>query len=369
METPCGGAGQLPEPGTSIELLPGIHWIRLPLPFGIDHINVWLLADGDGWTLVDTGLSSNTGREIWNRVLPPLLDNKPLKRVLVTHFHPDHLGLAGWFCQEWGAELWMADQELRVARELISREGGAGDRNSRDAFLADHGLDQQGIASLYQSADDYPSGIWALPRHHQGVADGTQLMIGDSSWAVRLGEGHALAQISLANAQRQLLISGDDLLPDITTNISLWHHKPDADPMGAYLTALHYYRRQCDDFQVLPSHGAPYRGAGQRAQQLRAHYLERAGKIWEMCEKPTDAASLTRRLFRRPLKGFHVLLALGETLASLNFLWHRGFVLRERDGAGRYWFRKSGHDWYSMIKSWRLTPSFEGGVKRHRPPE
>lgn len=338
-------AAEVLNPGEVRELQPGIWWIRLPLPFGVDHINVWLLKDGDGWCLVDTGLSSRTGRELWNQLLPPLLDGAPLKRVIVTHFHPDHLGLAGWFCTEWGAELWIPDTEMVTARELIRRDGGAGDRGSRDAFLKAHGVGGEVVADLYRSADSYPQGIYELPEHWRSIGQGEMLEIDGVAWQARLGEGHTFEQLSLHSPQKELIISADDLLPDITTNVSLWHHMPDADPLGSYLETLAWYRDTLVDEQVLPAHGQPYLGARERAESLLAHYLDRVGRVWLLCDRPVDAATLTARLFRRKLQGFHVLLAVGETLAGLNYLWHRGYLERGLDDDGIVRFQQGQRRW------------------------
>ena len=225
-----------PRPGETLAIAPGVHWLRMPLPFALDHINLWLLEDGAGWTIVDTGYSMAQTQELWERIFAERLGGLPVTRVIVTHYHPDHIGLADWLVRRWQTPLWVTEKEWLFAR-VMSR-GDEDFAPLRRSFARRAGLDDTAAELFSERENSYRRGVPSVPASFQRLADGMAVEIGGREWRVVVGEGHAPELACLYCAETGVLISGDQVLPRISPNISVQPHEPDGDPLARYLASL-----------------------------------------------------------------------------------------------------------------------------------
>lgn len=328
----------VPTPGETREVADGVHWLRMPLPFALDHINLWLLRDGDGWTIVDTGYALDEVRGHWRDLLDRVVGDAPVHRVIVTHFHPDHVGLADWLCRELDAPLWMSAGEFFMAN-WVFHDGGIGDFTRQDRFFRDHGLPDEKLAPLTRRGNPYRRGVPSLPGQYHRLREGDVVRIGSRAWRVIVAHGHAPEHVSLHCAEDRLLISGDQVLPRITTNIGVWHTEPEGDPLGCYLDSFAQFTALDPATRVMPSHGRVFEGLHDRIEALRAHHEARLAEVLEACSRgPTTAADLLGVLFRRELDLHQLRFAMGEAIAHLNHLWHLGQLVRRREADGVYRF-------------------------------
>jgi len=328
-----------PTPGTTLTVAPGIRWLRMPLPFALNHINLWLLDDSDGYTVVDTGLGLPDTRELWERIFANELDGKPIVRVIATHFHPDHFGNAGWLTERWGIDLWCTQAEYMAAQLACSRDD-PGTALRHDHYRR-HGISAEALARLRERGNHYPGLVPTLPVSYRCLRDGNRVAIGGHSWQVMVVLGHAPEHASLWCADANVLISGDQVLPKITTNVSVWADKPHDDPLRLYLDSLARFRPLPADALVLPSHGLPFRGLHARLDALRAHHDARLTETLDALGEPRAAAELLPVLFRRALDTHRLSFAIGEALAHLNYLEAYGSVTRALDADGIERFRKA----------------------------
>lgn len=329
-----------PEPGHSLPVAPGVHWIRLPLPFALDHINVWALDDGEGWALVDTGTRTDGVVAAWEGLLAQAPFNRPLTRVFVTHMHPDHVGMAGWLTRKHGAPLWISRLEYLACRTLVAD-------TSREAppdavrFFTEAGWRQEAIDKYRARFGGFGKMIYTLPDSFRRLDDGLQLTVGAHRWEVVIGSGHSPEHACLYCPDLKLLVSGDQVLPRISSNVSVHPMEPDADPMADWLASLdRLQQRVPDDVLVLPAHNEPFHGLHARIQRLRDGQFAALQRLRDALNTPRRVIDLFEVLFSRPIDpasaNFH--LATGETLACLNHLIHRGEAVKAVDG-GVAWYR------------------------------
>jgi glyoxylase-like metal-dependent hydrolase (beta-lactamase superfamily II) len=323
----------MPEAGTAVTVAPGILWVRMPLPFALDHINIWLLEDDAGWTIVDTGIGSNRTREYWERIFAEALGAKPVIRVIATHFHPDHVGLASWLVERWGAEFCSSLTEWLFGRALSQEDPESMVRTAL-AFYRRAGLDEASLAVMAERGNAYARGVAAFPPVLRRLRAGDKLPIGGTEWQVIIGGGHTPEHVCLYSAGSGILIAGDQVLPRISPNISVWPSEPDADPLQDFLASLDQLRAVPDDTLVLPSHDTPFLGLHDRLDELTAHHQERLRETLDACETPRSVAEVTRIMFRRPLDPHQLIFAVGEALAHLNHLLYRGHLSRKTDQKG-----------------------------------
>jgi glyoxylase-like metal-dependent hydrolase (beta-lactamase superfamily II) len=318
---------QTPEFGQPIAVADGILWLRARLPLALNHVNLWLCDDGDGWTVIDTGYGDTATREVWRGVRTGLLAGRPVRRVLVTHFHPDHAGLAGWLCGETGAELLMSRTEWLTCRALALDTTAAfvdaTDRAYRRAALPEAIVArQQARGNAYRTVVSQPPAVFSR------LVAGQELIMAGSAWRVLIGEGHAPEQVTLYSAERNLLLAADQILPRISPVIGVWSSEPAADPLGDFLRSMSQYRSLPEDCTVLPSHGLPFLGLHERLEQLALHHEERLAHTLAACAAPTTAAAVLKSLFARQLDAHQTGFALAETLAHLNRLVELGSLRR-----------------------------------------
>ncbi|MDE2394139.1 MAG: MBL fold metallo-hydrolase [Burkholderiales bacterium] len=327
----------LPERGSTLEIAPGVRWLRMGLPFALDHINLWLLRDRDdegreGWTVVDCGIADDATRAAWESVFAEALEGLPVLRVVVTHMHPDHIGLAHWLCARWSepgheCRMWISATDWGAARMASATSGSVGGDSAAE-FFARHGLvDPASLAAVRERRGYYAHLVPQVPARMRRLMDGMTLRIGARNWTCIAGYGHAPEHIALA--ADGLLISGDMVLPSISTNVSVMDFEPESDPLSLYLSSIDRYRPLAPDTLVLPSHGRPFRGLHARIDQLHAHHEERYAAVLAACaEGPKCAADLLPVLFRRRLDLHQTTFAIGEAVAHLHALAASGRLRR-----------------------------------------
>lgn len=330
-----------PVPGVTVSVAPGVEWLCMPLPFALNHINLWLVADrdgnGDGFAAIDTGYTQDVVKQAWRAILT----SHRLTRCIVTHYHPDHLGLAAWLEQETGARLWMAQGEF-INAHLVAGQVAAFSTAAMLAFFRQHGLDEERIAALEQRGNSYRAGVPAIPASYTRLFAGQTLAIGPHGWRTMVGYGHAPEHMSLYCDDLHVLISGDMLLPRISTNVAVWAANPLDNPLKWFLDSIDSFRSLPEDTLVLPSHGRPFRGLHARVDQLHAHHAGRFRLLIDTCrDRPYSAAELIPVLFDRPIPDPHqTMFAMGEAIAHLNYLEHAGQMTRTDEG-GKTRFRTS----------------------------
>ena len=342
----------VPALGTWTSLRPGVHWVRMPLPFALDHINLWVLDDEidgrAGWTVIDSGISSEVTRQAWEQLFDSHFDGRQLVRLLCTHFHPDHFGLAWWLVaggdgKRWTAPLWMSAAEYAFGR-FLSLGGDQTTGESAAGHFARNGLDDRDALAKVRArgSGHYPKLVPSFPGSFRRVQDGDEIAIGPAQakrvFRAIVGFGHAPEHVSLYCEQDRLLISGDMVLPRISTNVSVFDLEPEGNPLPRYLHSLDRLLLLPADTLVLPSHGKPFTGLHQRIAQQHAHHAERLAEVLEACAAPQTAASIVPVLFNRTLDLHQTTFALGEALAHLHALWYDGKVVRRLDEAGVYRF-------------------------------
>ncbi len=329
-----------PEPGHTLTVAPGVLWLRMPLPFALDHINLWLIEEEAGWTIVDTGLASNKSRGLWEGVLAGPMGGRAPTRLICTHFHPDHMGLADWLTQRFGLVMestlaeWLMGQSLSQQSNEISNVIGL-------PFYRAAGFDEQLLGLAASRGNSYAQLTPAVPARHLRIRGGDELTIGGRTWRVIIGEGHSPELAALWCSELGLLISGDQVLPSISPNVSVWPNEPEADPLGLYLDSLNRFVPLPEDTLVLPSHGLPFRGLQRRITSMAHHHDERLAQTVEACKEPLSANDLIKVLFRRQLDDRTVFFALGEALAHLHHARARGQVARFSDADGVQRWRRA----------------------------
>ncbi|WP_298430374.1 MBL fold metallo-hydrolase [Ottowia sp.] len=334
---------QLPPPGRATELRPGVKWLRMQLPFALDHINLWLLRDRfqgrEGWTVVDTCIDRAESRADWEKVFEAELEGLPIVRVLVTHMHPDHVGLAHWLCERWNAPLWMSGTDYQTARYACQVVNSFGGERLADYFFS-HGMTDPADLEQIRNRKSYYRGLVpAVPPSYARLMDGATVTIGGLAWRCIVGYGHAPEHMALYSEQLNILISGDMVLPRISTNVSVYEMEPEADSLTLFLNSIDRFLPLPEDVLVLPSHGKPFHGLHTRIGQLHDHHRERLAEVVEAARaRPVSAYDMLPVLFRRPLDLHQTTFALGESVAHLHRLWHAGQLVRTRDERGIWRF-------------------------------
>lgn len=332
-------ADVLPASGEVLELAPGVRWVRMQLPFALDHINLWLLRDVvdgvAGWTIVDCGIHNEATQAAWEQVFANHLDGLPVVRVVVTHFHPDHIGSAHWLCERWGLQaISISATDFNLARLASQSTVGTGGGAAAD-FFAKQGLtDPESQAKIRGRSNYYASMVPKVPSQFARLMHGMRLRIGAHDWQCHVGYGHAPEHMSLHCEALNMLISGDMVLPRISTNVSVVDVEPLGNPLRLYLDSIEQMLALPPDTLVLPAHGRPFKGLHQRIRQLREHHDERLLEVMQACSAaPQSAADLLPILFKRPLDLHQTTFAIGEAIAHLHLLWFDGRLTRLAPGS------------------------------------
>lgn len=334
----CGDA---PATGQAKEVADGVWWIRMPLPFSLNHINLWALRDGEGWALVDTGIRSSVTTDAWGALFAGPLQG-PITRVFVTHMHPDHIGMAGWLTRKFDCRLWISRLEYLTCRALVADTGRDAPDDAID-FYRRAGWSNEAIETYKTRFGGFGKAIYTMPDSFRRLADGDEIMIGGDPWRVVIGRGHSPEHACLYCPRRKLLISGDQVLAGISSNVSVYPTEPDADPLSDWLASLDKLRREvADDVLVLPAHNQPFRGLHARLAQLKRSHHDALARLRETLGEPRRAVDVFGALFARPITADPMLMSLatGEALADLNYLIGRGEVSAAVGDDGCLWYRR-----------------------------
>lgn len=327
-----------PAPGELIPVAEGVFWIRMPLPFALDHINLWLLEEADGWTLVDCGIGTQAVKTLWSELLLGPLAGKPITRIIVTHFHPDHLGLANWLAQQFDAPILMTREEFATAQTLYHASPELRGSQQRQFFSA-HGLSPQKVEEVTGSGNPYRQSVPSLPVRIEVLNAGSELLIGAQRWQALIGRGHSPEHLCLFCPALDLLIAGDQMLPTISPNVSVTFMAPQSEPLGLFLASLGRLRALPAGVRVLPAHGLVFEGLHARIDALQSHHDERLALLIGACAEPLCAAQTLRILFNRQFSGHEMFFALGEAVAHLHYLVAQGTLQRVSDDEGRLLFQ------------------------------
>lgn len=325
-------ADKVPEGGDVLNVVDGVFWARIPLPWSLDHINVYLFDEGDSWSVVDTGSQGNRGREAWEAIEESLLGGKPITRVIGTHLHPDHVGLAGWLVERYDASLTMTMMEYLSANNIWL--GGTKEVPQHELdFLFRAGVSRQ-FESMIRGArfDNYRKGVHELPPKFLRIEDGSEIMLGGRRWRVVIGRGHSPEHACLSCLDEPIFISGDQVLPNITSNVSVYSREPQANPLAYWIASLDRMRGIPGDPIVLPSHGRVFKGLHARLDALIEGHVKKLRSLHEWCADAKTPVETFPALFRRKVEGMDFYLALGEAIAHLHLLESLGLAAREFDG-------------------------------------
>ncbi len=332
-----------PEGAATIELAPGILWARLPLPFRLNHVNVWLVDDGDGWTLIDTGASTAVARDIWEALFAGPLKGRRINRLIATHGHTDHVGLAGWLVDRCGGVPFVSTMIEWLSATVRITESRAPMRPEVQRFLAGHGCDSATIDAFRADREKTHALLGDMPATMQRLRPGQTIRFGRRDWRVIIAGGHAVEHASFYCEAEKLLIAGDQILSKISPMVGVFPGEPKADPLSDYLASLEAFRTLPAEAYVLPSHGLPFHGLHKRIDQLAAHHAVRLETLAGLMERPAIAMELTNGLFAKAVKEGQGRNALAETLAHAHRLVsegrarrieHKDRVLFERIAAG-----------------------------------
>jgi glyoxylase-like metal-dependent hydrolase (beta-lactamase superfamily II) len=329
-----------PGDGETLPLIDGVHWLRMPLPMSLNHINLWLLRDEGGWVIVDTGLDTSTTRGIWQQVFTEGMDRRPATHVIVTHLHPDHSGCANFLVAAFDVDLWMTREEYLMCRVLITDTGKEAPREG-ERFYRAAGFSEEQIGAYRKNFGRFGKAVRGLPQSYRRMQDGERLRFAGFEWDVIVGRGHSPEHACLYDRERNVLISGDQILPTISPNIGVWPTEPLANPLADFFASIDRLEQElAEDVLVLPAHGKPFRGAHARLEALRREHLERLDVLVENGNTPRRAVDVFADLFGRAITDANRIMAAGEALAHLHYLVATGDMTVEMDD-GVSWFRNA----------------------------
>jgi glyoxylase-like metal-dependent hydrolase (beta-lactamase superfamily II) len=329
-----------PEPGKVVDLAPGLKWLRLALPFQLNHVNIYMLAHDGGWAVVDTGIGTDSTKAAWEAVFSGALAGQKVTRLIVTHSHPDHVGLAGWIAERFDCPLTMTQTEYFHALFHQTRRTDAQIKDQGE-FYRRHGIPPATITQLLGRGSNYLTRTTNLPASYYRTYDGQRLAIGAREFEVLTGGGHALEQMMMLSRPEKLFLSADQVLSKISPNVSVWSMEPDANALGHYLTSLERLGRELpDDVLVLPGHGVPFYGVKTRIRQLRDHHEERCGAITTACRaKALTASDMVPLIFNRVLDAHPAGFATGEVIAHINYMLSEGRLIKQTSADGVMTFK------------------------------
>jgi glyoxylase-like metal-dependent hydrolase (beta-lactamase superfamily II) len=330
----------LPGPGKWVQVAPGILWLRMPLPFELDHINLYLIEDlhSGGYVLIDTGIGTSKTKELWESLLLEL--GKPITKVIVTHMHPDHIGMAGYLVEKFRVPFYMSHSEYFLARALTAGAQGASDWQD-DEYLVQCGMSAEYVASAKENrktSKGISAVIHPIPVQFECLAQGDTIDIGQHSWKVVIGRGHSPEHVCLFSESLNVLISGDHVLPKISPNIGVYSTQPNANTLKQYLTTLPQFLQLPANALVLPSHKQPFHGLHCRVNQLISHHHQHLDSLREFCKTPRTIEACLPVLFKRKLNQHNMFFAIAEAFSHLNYLYFAGECSRNVNEQGQYLF-------------------------------
>ena len=328
-----------PETGETFEVAPGVHWVRMPLPFSLKYINLWLIDDGDSWSIVDTGMPLPETKEAWRKIFAEKLGGKPVNRVFVTHMHPDHIGNAGWLDRKWpDSKLYVSRLEYVWCRMLVADTGRDAPQAGIDFYRRAGWSDAQ-VDNYAARFGGFGRAISRLPDSYERLQDGDEFEMAGETWRIISGNGHSPEHSCLFCPALNVVISGDQLLPRISSNVSVFPTEPSADPLSDWLHSCEKLKSELpEDVLVLPAHNEPFRGAHTRLQALIDGHEKSLKRLRKRLAEPKRAVDVFTALFGRPIDDDVISMATGESIAHLNCLVNRGLATTELhdDGTLRY---------------------------------
>jgi len=309
------------EPGETLEVADGVFWLRFALPMkGLNHINLWALRDKDGWMIVDTGIANKDSKEIWKKHFTELMGGRPVNRILCTHLHPDHTGLAGWLCKKFDAPLLMTRGEYFLCRLLAADTGQPAPREGIK-FYRKAGFTDDQIELYKLRFGGFGKAISPMPHSYDRLTDGELGQINGREWRVIIGSGHSPEHACLYSEALNICLTGDQLLPNISSNVSVWPTEPEGNPLEDWIRSCHKLKEELpEDVLVCPAHGVPFRGAHKRLDKLISHHEKALDRLLEYCREERLATEVYSVLFRRSIDDGNRIMAVGESIAHLNCL-------------------------------------------------
>ena len=327
-----------PGVGETRRVADGLHWLRMPLPFALNHINLWLIEDDDGWVVVDTGVATDMTRDHWRDTFAGLMQGRPVTHLIATHLHPDHVGCAGWLVDRFDVDLWMTRDEYLLCRILVADTGKPAPEEGRQ-FYRQAGFSQEALQHYITRFGAFGKVVSPMPEAYQRLKDGETLRFGRHDWQIIVGRGHSPEHACLFCADCNVLISGDQLLPTISSNVSVWPTEPHANPLKDWIDSLRIMQERLpNDVLVLPAHGKPFRGAQGRLQALIDEHLEKLEELLDWCRTPRRVVDTFEALYKAPIGDSNRILATGEAVAHLNYLLDAGEMIAEPDDDGIIWY-------------------------------
>jgi glyoxylase-like metal-dependent hydrolase (beta-lactamase superfamily II) len=332
---------QIPTPGRTTLIADGVYWIRMPMQGRLNHINVWLLRDEDGWTVVDTGIYNETVKTHWREIFATCLEGKPVTRVIATHLHTDHTGLAGWIVSEYGGELWMSRADFYMCKTMAS-DGPSDVPEDAIRFYRRAGFTEQRLQRYRQRFGQFGASIAPLPAGYRRIRDGQYLIIGGREWRAVIGHGHSPEHVCLYCPELKIIIGGDQLLPRITPNVSVQPSEPHANPLREWISSCGRFREQLPpNLLVLPAHENLYQGVHERLTALIDWHEVALEKLYELCSEPRRAVDVFPALFKSEINDYSYFPATGESLAHLHCAFERRMLTVEEDEDGVAWWSQA----------------------------
>ncbi len=317
-----------------MEVAPGVHWIRMPLPMSLNHINLWAIEDDGGWTLIDTGMKTPEIATAWEALLAGPLARLPVKRVMCTHMHPDHVGMAGWLTRRFGCPFTMTRLEYVTCRMLVADTGREAPPDALQFYKA-CGWEHSELERYKARFGEFGRMVYALPDSFHRLSHNDEFSMGGRVWKALIGTGHSPEHLCLYCAELRVFISGDQVLPKITSNVSVFPTEPEADPLSDWLESLTSIAALVPgDVLVLPSHNEPFFGLHTRIDQLVQGHEASLQRLADALSEPKAARDIFSLLFRRPVSGGILQMATGESVAHLNCLMRRRRITRWTDASG-----------------------------------
>lgn len=332
---------QVPTPGNVTEVADGVFWIRMPMGGKLAHINVWLLRDYDGWTVVDTGIYSEDVKKHWLEIFAKHLEGKRVTRVIATHMHTDHTGLAGWICRHWDCELWMSRSDFYMCK-VMAADGPSDVPEDAIRFYRRAGFTEERLDNYRRRFGQFGASIAPLPAGYRRIQDGQYIDIGGREWRAVIGSGHTPEHVCLYCPELKLIIAGDQILPKITPNVSVQPSEPYANPLRDWINSCNHFRELLPpNLLVLPAHQSLYEGVHERLTALIDWHEVALEKLYDMCDTPKRAVDVFPALFKSKINDTSFFPATGESIAHLHCAKERRMLVCEEDSYGVAWWRQA----------------------------